>query len=250
MEPAGPQLLSSGIGKNSEGELLLVTAGPVGGQALASNAHCMGRQYTSRSPSWQCPDRHSSVATDGHGTQQQGRLVELSHHWSEASSEPVPLLMSKDSSQHSTHPTQLGTQHRGSRAWGSQGAHELCPATGGTISTADSLLLPYRHPGCCPTVPPRQQHHLPRSTLQHTPAITYPARAGLRAPLPCSWAQHLPNTPTASDQFVSLLPSWHCSCHTPSWPPTCGATSSARAMAPQSTQPPGTLRSQRDILDS
>lgn len=47
MEPAGPQLLSSGIGGNSEGQLLLVTAGPVGGQGLASSAHCMGRHYTS-----------------------------------------------------------------------------------------------------------------------------------------------------------------------------------------------------------
>lgn len=45
------------MGRNSEGELLLVTAGPVGGQGLASSAHCMGRQETSHSPRWQCPGR-------------------------------------------------------------------------------------------------------------------------------------------------------------------------------------------------
>lgn len=39
LEPAGPRLLSSGMGRNSEGELLLVTAGPVGGQGLATMAN-------------------------------------------------------------------------------------------------------------------------------------------------------------------------------------------------------------------
>lgn len=77
------------------------------------------------------------------------------------------------------------------------------PGTGGTISTADSLL-PCRYPWCCPTVPSEQQHLLPHSTLQDTPSITHPVRAGLRPPLPCSWAQHPPNIPTASNQSVSL----------------------------------------------
>lgn len=170
-----------------------------------------------------------------------GRVVKLSHHGSKASSGPVPLLMSKDSSQHSTHLTRCCSAHRAEedRAWGSQGAHQtLChpplPGTEGTISTADSLLLPYRHPWYWPMVPPEQQHLLLHSTLQHTPSITHSVRAGLRAPLPRSWA-HTLLTPTAPNQSVSLLPSWHCSCHMPFLVSQVWSSQQCRAMAPQST---------------
>lgn len=148
--------------------------------------------------------------------------------------------------QHPSHPVLLGTQGREGQGLELSGCtpssvSPSSPGTAGTISTADSLL-PHRHPWCCPMVPPGQQHLLPHSTLQHTPPITHPARAGLRAPLPCSWAQHPPNTPTASNQSVSLLPSWHCSCHTPSLSPGVWSNQQCRAMAPHNFQEHGDLR--------
>lgn len=153
-----------------------------------------------------------------------GRLVKLSHHGSEASSEPVPLPMSKDSSRHSTHPTQCCSAHRAERgrAWGSQGAHQLCVTLPSwhrrdnlhsrfTSSLWASLVLSLLGSSTsCPF------------THQDTPSITHPVRAGFRPPLSCSWAQHPPNIPTASNQSVSLLPSWHSPCL-----PGCEATSSA-----------------------
>lgn len=183
-----------------------------------------------------------------------GKAGELSHYGREASSEPVPLPVSKDSSYHSTHPTQPCLAHRGEgkgRAWGSQGTHRVC-VTLLSWHRRDNLQRRFTSfpTSISGTAPSGQQHLLPHSTLQHTPPITHPARAGLMAPLPCSWAQHLPNTPTASNQSMSLLPSWHCSCHTPSLSPRVWSKEQCRAMASHSTQVPGTRRSQKEILDS
>lgn len=99
-------------------------------------------------------------------------------HGREAKSVPVPLPATKESSQHSTHLIQCCSAHVG-RGWQhlwllgctSRSASPSSPGKGGTISTADSLLFPYRHPWCCPTLPPGQQHLLPHSILQHIPPI-------------------------------------------------------------------------------
>lgn len=214
LKPAGPWFPSSGMARNSEGELLLVTTGAVGGQGLASSVHCMGRQETSPSPRWQCPDRHSSTATDGCGAL--GRLVELSH----GGGKPVQSQTAPSTAP--TPPRLLSTRSLGLSGCTLSSVSPSSPGTRGTICLQASLV----------------------------PPITHPVRAGLRAPLPCNWAQHPPNTPTASIQCMSLLPSWHCSCHTPFLSPGAWSNQQCRAMAPHSTQLSGTRRSQKEILDS
>lgn len=213
------------MGRNSEGELLLVTAGPVGGQGLASSAHCMGRQYISHSLRWQCRRQHSHRWTwSSTAAGALGRLVKLSCRGSEASSEPVPLPMSKDSSQHNTHSTQRCSAHRAEegRAWGSQVAHQaLCHPPLLAQDEQPPQQIHFSFPTGIPGAAPQSFLGSSTSRSIHTPAHNHPSHTqrGLDSGLPCPTAQHPPNTPTASNQSVSLLPSWHCSCHTPSLPP-------------------------------
>lgn len=107
--------------------------------------------------------------------------MKLSHPGSEASSDPVPLPMSKDSSQHSTHPTQCCSAHRAERgrAWGSQGAHQLCVTLLSwhrrdnlhsrftSPSLQASLVLP--HSPFWAAAPPAP-FHTPGHTTHHTPS--------------------------------------------------------------------------------
>lgn len=128
--PSTPELRDR---KNSDRELLLVDCRPCGRAGAGQQCPLHGQTVHIPQPeeavprqTLQCGHRWMWSSTAAGAL---GRLVELSHHGSEASSEPVPLLMSKDSSQHSIHPTQCGLAHRaeGDRAWCSQGAHQtLC----------------------------------------------------------------------------------------------------------------------------
>lgn len=233
------------MGRNSEEDLLLVTAGAVRVQGLASSAPCMGTQYTSHG-------QGCSAQTD---TAVQLQMdVELNSSRSprkaggavtpwKQSQFSVSLPMSKDSSQHSTHPTQCCSAHGAERdrAWSFQGAHRalchppLLPQEGQSPQQINFFTTGI--PGAAPL------SLLGNSTSCPIPhSSTHPARARLRAPLPCSWAQHPPNTPTASNQSVSLLPSWYCSCHTPSLSPGVWSNQQCRAMAPHNFQEHGDLR--------
>lgn len=103
-----------------------------------------------------------------------------------------------------------------------------------TSSPQASLVLP--HGPSWATTPPAPLH-TPAHTTHHTPS-----KGWTKGSLPCSWAQHPPNTPTASNQSVSLLPSWYCSCHTPSLSPGVWNNQQCRAMAPHNFEEHGDLR--------